>query len=355
MDTASDVLQQTIGVLVLVWVVGYTILRTQEALARDPGSDGDPGSEGSAPAAQARKGSFDHAQQRRRARKLDAPLWGLVAAVNAARKAVKRRRAAPGDAAEDKRRGKRDEERGGRDWRPYDEDTTGRERRQGDPRDPHGDEPHRRRDHDHRRDDADPPDITVEQVPRYGPRHPELDRPIRALDPPGEPGTPAVPIAPEGPPPANNTPDGRTEIEMGGRSVALPGSGGVAPLTGNGDSHDDAVDLARKIVRAMAMTQDPVDSAVQMVKVTLEACWAHLDRLRDAGIGGSVLDGWMEAVMAYEAVYTTAKTLQAQQAEAQAAAAQAKRRQASHGDRVQEAVTANPSSTANHTSYYGKQ
>lgn len=382
METAQSIVAHGIGVLLLLWVVGYTILRAQEVLAKDAESpgEGDSEPEVSPKAADddtAGKGSFGYAQRRRKDGRADAPFWGLVAAANGIRKVITDRRARRGGdddgetapEGDGRERQSPDEDDNGRPWRPGREEE---QERQGDRPGDHADEKESRSRWGRRagrRYQPEAPDFEVEEVPRYGPRDPELDRPIRALTPGGatEEPRPAEPAA-EGCDVAviRTTQDashGRTEITMAGGSVAIPGvgggvarsgTGGVAAVTGNGDSHDDAKELARKIVKAMGMTQDPVSAAVQMIKVTLNACWSHVDNLKDAGIGGSVLDGWIEAVMAYEIVNGTAKVLQDQLDDAKAAAATARRRQANHGDNVQDAVMANPKSTANSTGYYGK-
>jgi len=391
MQTAQDAVQHIVGILVLLWVLGYTGLRVQEAWVNhhaESGDESDSASEGGDedPA----KGTFAYAQKRRREGKWgDAPFWGLLAGANGIRKVIVERfcrdddgedapegdRPDP-DGEDDKPKGRRWQDRRERTeedrrWRPYDEDVPDEERRRRD-RDEY-DEPHGwwGRRFGGRRRRPEQQDITVEEVPRYGPRDPELDRPIRALDPPG---------APEQPEPVEVLPARDIEIDvvrtttaapregiepaMAGGHVAIPGTGnavaqgaqgGVAQVTGNGDSHDDAKDLARKIVRAMEMTQDPVAQAEAMIRVSLQHAWGHVERLQAAGIGGSVLEGWCQAVVAYGLVHQTAKVMVTQLAEARDAAAQASRRQAVHGDRVQDAVEANPKSTANHTSYYGKR
>lgn len=436
MEMAQDIFQHTFGVFLLIWVVGYTILRTQEAISKIPASskkkeagkeDGEQGSPS--------KWSFDFAQRRRRDGKLDAPLFGVAAGAKAladlvtrpfrrknsdgtdksdrsrtGKKRVKGDRpeasGRPGTGArpgagearpEDRANGKRagseeppgregtteDRREGGKRWRPFDEDLADEEIVE---------EMFRRARGAQERDgSAVRPDITVEEVPRYGPRDPELERPIRALYPPGGSPGPWPGDAPRpgggpqlgGPQPGSpqlggGQPDEdydydieviktenerTTPIMSGGEPLAIPGlgndvavpSGGGAPITsGGGEKHDDDKELARQIIKAMRMTGNPITEACRMVEVTIAACWELIDRFQHAGIRGSILERWADVIVSYNEVLATLKVAERKYEESMDNARSARARQASIGDDMQDVVSREPQAVATHTSYYGK-
>ena len=209
-------------------------------------------------------------------------------------------------------------------------------------------------------DESDPPDIEVE-VTGTRPNTPptaQLDRPAAALTAAAEPTPePASTMTVE-----EVRTDERTDQMAAGQYVAIPGSsglaarqGGVAATPGNGDTHEDAKDFAKKIVTAMEMTTDPCSRAEQMLEVSLKAAWAAIDRLQDAGISGPVLERWCEAVVDFGVARQTAATLVQQVEAARTSSGAASRLQAKVGDKVQTAVEAAGKSAANHTSYYGKK
>jgi hypothetical protein len=137
--------------------------------------------------------------------------------------------------------------------------------------------------------------------------------------------------------------------------VAIPGAS--APKTSmdvGGNTHDDAVDLSKKIVRAVDMTADPAEQAHLMIKASLKASWNALDALAAAGISGKVVDNWASAIIALETAAGTAEQLRRDIDVANNAAAIAMNVQRKTGDNVQAAVQAAGKSVADSTRYYGK-
>lgn len=137
--------------------------------------------------------------------------------------------------------------------------------------------------------------------------------------------------------------------------VAIPGAS--APKTSmdvGGNTHDDAVDLSKKIVRAVDMTADPAEQAHLMIKASLKASWNALDALAAAGISGKVVDNWASAIIALETAAGTAAQLCRDIDVANNAAAIAMNIQRKTGDNVQAAVQAAGKSVADSTRYYGK-
>ncbi|MFD0480913.1 hypothetical protein ACFQ0B_81860 [Nonomuraea thailandensis] len=138
--------------------------------------------------------------------------------------------------------------------------------------------------------------------------------------------------------------------------VAIPGAN--APKTSmdvGGNTHDDAVDLSKKIVRAVDMTADPAEQAELMIRASLKASWNALDALAAAGIGGPVLNKWADAVIALETASQTAAQLRKDIAAANNVAAAAMNVQRKTGDNIQAAVQAAGKSAAESTRYYGKR
>ncbi|MEV8634328.1 hypothetical protein AB0395_22000 [Streptosporangium sp. NPDC051023] len=87
MDLIQDVIGKALVTVFVMYMIGYAILRTAEALAKGGGSEA--AGSGSAGGAAAGRGSMGHALQRRRDGHWDAPLWGAAAGVGAAAKAAK--------------------------------------------------------------------------------------------------------------------------------------------------------------------------------------------------------------------------------------------------------------------------
>lgn len=371
METAQNIVAQLIGVLLLLWVVGYTTLRAHEAWNRDaesPDKD-DSASEGSENAG---KGSFAYAQQRRKNGKADAPLWGLVAAANGLRKVAAGAGRAKGEAESDDTPDeweRADASRRWQRWRPEDEQPEGRER------------PYRRADEEEpsrwwrRRSGQDDgqgwtswrrpdDDIEVEVVPRYGPRDPELDRPIRALDAAQDP----IPEPAQGPSPGPDPePESviaevirmdtreRTPQVAGNGTLAIPGQQAVASAGGEAGTHESAMALASAIVTAIGYCPDPVSRTVAIIERSAQAVALKIDALQAAGVTGSVLAHWCEVSVQFQVALRTAKMLQGQIDAASAMAAAARNHQAAVGDPVQTAVLAAGSNAANKTAYYGPQ
>lgn len=183
-----------------------------------------------------------------------------------------------------------------------------------------------------------------------------------------EPVRPAAPQAELPPYPAGSALDiaspGATRVgepQMEGtedvaKYVAIPGAN--APKTSmdvGGNTHDDAVDLSRKIVKAVDMTADPAEQAELMIRASLKASWNALDALAAAGIGGRVLNNWADAIIALETASQTAAQLRRDVEAANNAAATAMNIQRKTGDNIQAAVQAAGKSAAESTRYYGKR
>lgn len=149
------------------------------------------------------------------------------------------------------------------------------------------------------------------------------------------------------------------ELEEGAdmsKYVAIPGASS-APTTSvetGGNTHDDAVHLAKQIVKAVKMTTDPATEAEAMIRASLRAAWAAVDQLAAAGISGQVVDKWANTVIAFDAAHKTAARLAVELNAAHDAAVDAERLQRRLGDRIQAAVEAAGKSAANSTRYYGK-
>jgi hypothetical protein len=347
---AQDVVAHTIGVILLIWVVGYTLLRAHEALNRNAGSlKGGPAAEGRPP----RRWDFAYAAQRRREGRASAPFWAALAGVASLRKIPRliRRRSRKGQSERsDPRQGREPHPRPGhRDQpRPDQPDPSPRQNRPGPPPKP-DDEPDRPRD-DRRTGDVpprrppwsseEPPEVVVEVVGTRPTNPPpqSITPPPRALTGP----TPAAPGEPEEPP-------------VTGKYVAVPGTtlNRPATLPGGGDNtHDDAKDFAQRIVTAITMTGETVGEAAQMLDASITAAWDAVDRLHDAGVAGPVLHEWGEAVYGFEAARTAMQSLLTQLGDAADAARTALAKQTRVGDELQTAIQAAGRSAATRTDYY---
>lgn len=216
-------------------------------------------------------------------------------------------------------------------------------------------------------------DIEVTR-PQTPPPHPAaLERPALALTAPTEPSAPqrAEPDPAAGLPPpylagpaVRTAPDTTgigqiegTQTEMS-KYVAIPGMNTPAPKTSievGGNTHDDAVTLSKKIVKAVKMSVDPATEAELMIRASLAAAWNAIDALAAAGVGGAVIDRWAEAVIAFDAAHKTAKQLAKELNDAHEQAQKAERLQSRLGGEIQAAVQAAGKSAANSTGYYGKR
>lgn len=396
MEVAQDIVQHTFGVLVLLWVLGYTMLRTQEAWTR---LRGEPDDESGPPAGKGRKGdegakrrgTFAYAQKRRDDGKwADPPFWALVGGFNALRQAVtgRPRRTERGDEESTTRKDRRwrgsqpGDEQGGRShksrrerpegqrrWQPYDEDLPGggsQHSRDEDQTGPYtgtrDEDPSARRWRRGRRDEHDDrpetPDITVEEVPRYGPRDPELEPPLRALDPAEEDtGSEPEPVLAEV---IRIDTRERTPQMNPGTVAAIGGGNGIAISNGNGqvavgelNSHEVAMAAASAIVRANGVCVAGMGEVIAILNREIQVVQQKIDALQNNGIKGSVLAKWTDQLAALVAARATALKAQAEIAEAAALAAAARTHQATKGDPVQEAVTASGKpNVADKTSYY---
>lgn len=441
METGQNIVAAIPGILILLYVWGYTALRAHEVISqlRENGEEGEAEAvDLDSPDVTPGRGTFDHAQQRRRDGKADAPLWGVAATVNAARKAIvdrirDRRRADDEEESdgrrergdqedrrgrdqedqEDSRNRGEDQDRGGRDdqgdqerdgrggsddpdpdrhddRRPADDEPDPERRRWQDRRgkeqpkpEPGTEQPHRSRWKDwrdqwktRRGEESDKeywdrrrreggPNHTAEQNPRYVPHSPQIDRPIHALTPPpsGEPNQqPRSGEAYDVEIIDGTISSERTDIDMAGGTL-VPGSatggslvggdhGGLAPSLGGGGSHDDDKELARKIKKAMQLTQNPIDEALAKAKATLSACWAHVDNLSAEGIGGEAMERWGDTIIEYETVVSTLESAKKKSEQATNSAESARRYQATHGNDVQRAIEKDRASTARRTRYY---
>lgn len=168
-----------------------------------------------------------------------------------------------------------------------------------------------------------------------------LDRPAPALIAATEPADPPPP-APEG-------------ADMS-KYVAIPGV--TTPTTSievGGNTHDDAVQLSKKIVTAVKMSVDPATEAELMIRASLAAAWNAVDALAAAGISGPVIDRWANAVIAFDQAHKTAAKLATELNAAHDAAVAAEGLQRRLGDDVQAAIQAAGASAADSTGYYGKR
>ncbi|MDP9850324.1 hypothetical protein [Streptosporangium lutulentum] len=202
------------------------------------------------------------------------------------------------------------------------------------------------------------------------PRPAELGWPTRSLtapatDAPGTPVRPAMASIELPPHPSGAAEQIADAVRIGelegtntmSKYVAIPGASTTAPRTSTelgGNTHDDAVDLAKKIVKAVKMTSDPAAEAEAMIRASLAAAWNAVDALAAAGISGAVVDRWANTVIAFDGAAKTAQKLVREVNEAHEAAVDAERLQASLGDEIQRAVQAAGRSAANSTGYYGK-
>ncbi|MFC3981403.1 hypothetical protein [Streptosporangium jomthongense] len=213
-------------------------------------------------------------------------------------------------------------------------------------------------------------EVEVEVVPSHPADPAALAKPIPALTAPA-PTAPAQGAAPVAEPPSysagpavRTVPDATgigqiegTPTEMS-KYVAIPGMNAPAPTTSvevGGNTHDDAVELSKKIVKAVNMTTTPVAEAEAMIRASLAAAWNAVDALAAAGVGGAVIDRWAEAVIAFDTAHKTAKKLKQEVDDAHEAAKKAERLQSRLGNEIQAAVQAAGKSAANFTGYYGKR
>lgn len=209
-------------------------------------------------------------------------------------------------------------------------------------------------------------EVDVEVVrPRPAADPAALGRPAPALTA-SAPTTPAWPEGPVTEPPHPPGPAIRTAPDATGigqlegtsemsKYVAIPGMN--APATSievGGNTHDDAVQLSKKIVTAVKMSVDPATEAELMIRASLAAAWNAVDALAAAGISGPVIDKWANAVIAFDQAHKTAARLAAELNDAHDAAVSAERLQARLGGEIQAAVQAAGKSAANSTGYYGK-
>jgi hypothetical protein len=210
-------------------------------------------------------------------------------------------------------------------------------------------------------------EVEVEVVrpqPSAGPR--ELGRPVPSLTAPepapaagraepavdtmARPGGSVIQIAPD----AASVGEPERTNEMA-KYVAIPGATTPVPQTSTelaGNTHDDAKELAKKIVKAVKMTTDPVELAEQMIRLSLQAAWNSVDALAAVGVGGKVVDNWAEAIICFDAALPTAKLLVSQVENAKNAVETAERLQSRLGDDIQDAVRRAGKSTAKSTGYY---
>lgn len=380
-DTAQHLVAQTIGILVLAWVLGYTLIRGHEA--------GLFSKEEHKPQAEApdapRRGSVAYAAQRWRGGNLSAPLWaalaGAASTVGWGRRKLEDFRnrgheerdrgenGGGGERGEDRRRRRRwgggDRSNRGHDSSGDGEQREGRRERghDGGDTDPQSDQqPRNDQPDDTRGGSRDLFDHEVEVIGTRPttPPPPSLDRPIHVL-------TAASPSADAAPDmsvavlarPGEDTPEERNPSMSTGQHVAIPGA--VAPATRHagtiapaGDTHQDAMAFSRKIEQAAGMTADTAERAEAQIVASLRAAWAAVDALAAAGVAGRVMDGWAAAVIELEGARRIATQLTEKTASASDAVAAAKRGQGRTGDAIEQVVTAAGKSAANSTRYYGK-
>ncbi|GIH22529.1 hypothetical protein Aph01nite_08390 [Acrocarpospora phusangensis] len=403
MDTAQDLVAQTIGILLLAWVLGYTLIRAHEAGFIERRNEASPSDVEDAP----RRRTLADAASRWREGSLTAPLWGAVAGVasgfNWGRRKVndfrhrergndpdpsrerepdEPHRDEPDHGGEgDRENRRRERRRWGWDGRRHNrdgQDTDDGERREhgeGDDRHDHGegeretwhgDDPEPdpgpwddyRYQGDEGRRDPFRHDIEVEVVGTRPttPGPTALDRPIHILTARPEHAA-DVPAAGTLPHPGEDSPDERIPM---GQHIAIPGATApaariVGALASTGDTHQDAMAFSRKIEQAVDMTADTITRAEAQIVVSLRAAWVAVDALANAGISGPVMDNWANAVLALEAARGTAAQLVRDAAEANAAVATAKRTQGRMGDPIHDAVAAAGNSVASSTRYYGNR
>lgn len=354
MDIAQDIVQHTIGVLVLIWVVGYTILRAQEAMANHSGGVAEDDAEKPEAADDEDapdRGTFAYAQRRRAEGKPDAPFWGALAAAKALLKLPFRRKPTEREGGEEEDASeKRERRRRKREWRPYDEDTPEEPVVHDDDTDTwggrRGDSP---ADDDHDRREA--PDITVEQVPRYGPRDPELERPVRALDPAAPEAVSSEPEPVLAEVIRIDTRERTPPVSTG--TMAPTGGGGVAAV-GDMNSHEVAMVAANAIVRANGVCVDGMGQVIAILNREIQVVSQKIDSLQANGITGSVLAKWLDQLAQLQVARNTAVQAKAQIDAAHALAAAARANQAAKGNPVQAAVTsAGTTNVADKTGYYG--
>ncbi len=255
------------------------------------------------------------------------------------------------------------EDEEGRRWqdrRDEDEPDVEHDRDEGDE-----EQPRRRRRRWWHRDEPEPEplDIEVEEVPRYGPRDPELERPIRALEPPSEPAPEVVvTVVPEPEPAPEARPALAQVIPMSRIERTPPVSTGTIATTQGGQvaavgdlpSHSMAMTAANAIVQANAVCVDHMAATIAILTREIQVVAAKIDSLQANGITGSVLAKWADVMAQLQVARNTARQAQAQIAEAHGLSAAARTHQAVVGNPIQEAVVAaGEPNSANATRYYG--
>ncbi len=320
MDTAQTVVQHTVGVLILLWILGYTLLRAQEAWV-NLHEDSGPVPESSAEASGGSTGraTFAYAQDRRRDGKLDAPLWGLAAGGKALISKIRSRQKdlvkgdgpegpdSPGipkvhwwqrfrPARDERPGGERRQRPGEEKWQPYDEDLPPEERARryadgGGGSYVHADEDtyttwwgsRRRRQHDGGERPRETPDITVEEVPRYGPRDPELERPIRALTPPQDDEEPVLAEV------IRIDTRERTALVNNGTVAAIGQGGNQVAVLGDLHTHELAMAARRTINGANAAVVDILQHALAGITAQIAGVVQQIDSLAANGITGAAM------------------------------------------------------------------